>query len=85
MSNPQSIEGAARVPKPAQELAAFAAGLTRDAVPERALDLDAVMAKFMASAALAVPQDRADRIAEAVLALDRHPVADLAAALRSDG
>lgn len=35
MSNPQSIEGAARVPKPAQELAAFAAGLTRDAVPER--------------------------------------------------
>ena len=52
---------------------------------ERALDLDAVIAKFMASAALAVPQDRADRIAEAVLALDRHPVADLAAALRSDG
>lgn len=49
---------------------------------ERALDLDGVTEKFMASASLAVSRDQAERIRDAVLALDTRPVADLTAALR---
>jgi 2-methylcitrate dehydratase PrpD len=49
---------------------------------DRALDLDGVTEKFMASASLAVSRDHAERIRDAVLALDTRPVADLTAALR---
>jgi 2-methylcitrate dehydratase PrpD len=51
---------------------------------ERALDLDAVVAKFIASASLAVSTAQAERIRDAVLTLDTRPVADLAAALRTE-
>jgi 2-methylcitrate dehydratase PrpD len=51
---------------------------------ERALDLDGVTEKFMASASLAVSRDQAERIRDAVLALDARPVADLTAALRKE-
>jgi 2-methylcitrate dehydratase PrpD len=49
---------------------------------DRALDLDGVTEKFMASASLAVSREQAERIRDAVLALDTRPVADLTAALR---
>jgi 2-methylcitrate dehydratase PrpD len=51
---------------------------------ERALDLDGVVAKFSASASLAVSIAQAERIRDAVLTLDTRPVADLAAALRTE-
>lgn len=51
---------------------------------ERALTADGVSAKFMASAAMAVKRDQAERIRDAVLRLETHTVADLAALLRSD-
>lgn len=51
---------------------------------ERALDLGGVTEKFMASASLAVPRAQAERIRDAVLELDKRPVADLAATLRTE-
>ncbi len=50
---------------------------------ERAMSEDAVIAKFMASASLAIPRAQSDRIAEAVLRLEEIPVLDLMALLRS--
>lgn len=49
---------------------------------ERALPLEGVVAKFMASASLAVPQSKAEEIRDAVLALDTISAEQLAAALR---
>lgn len=51
---------------------------------DRALTADGVSAKFMASAAMAVKRDQAERIRDAVLRLETHTVAELAALLRSD-
>ena len=51
----------------------------------RALDLDAVTAKFLASASLHVPEIQARRIRDRVLNLDNIPVEELAAALRPAG
>ncbi|MGE3691467.1 MAG: MmgE/PrpD family protein [Novosphingobium sp.] len=50
---------------------------------ERAMDEAAVVAKFMASASLAVSEDQAREIAQAVLALEQCPARDLMALLRS--
>ena len=44
---------------------------------ERALSPDEVVAKFMASASLAVERDQAERIRDVVLDLENRPVADL--------
>ena len=49
----------------------------------RALDEAAVSKKFFGSAALTVPRDQAERIRDAVLTLESHPVSHLAALLRS--
>lgn len=49
---------------------------------ERAMEPDAVIAKFMASATLTQPKDRAERTCEAVLALENISARDLAATLR---
>jgi 2-methylcitrate dehydratase PrpD len=51
---------------------------------ERALTADGVSAKFLASAALTVTRDQAERIRDAVLHLETHTAADLAALLRRD-
>lgn len=50
---------------------------------ERALPLDAVVEKFMASASLAVPTSQAESIRDIVLSLEDQPVSELTAALRS--
>jgi len=50
---------------------------------ERALDEAAVSKKFLASAALTVPQAQAERVREAVLNLETHSAAEIAALLRS--
>jgi 2-methylcitrate dehydratase PrpD len=50
---------------------------------ERAMDETAVVAKFMASASLAVPEDQARQIAGAVLTLEQTDVRTLMALLRS--
>jgi len=52
---------------------------------ERAMQADAVVAKFMASATLTVPASQAERIREAVLALEQVTAAELMALLRSGG
>lgn len=49
---------------------------------ERALTSDAVVAKFMASATLACPSARAERICESVLDIERISARELATALR---
>jgi 2-methylcitrate dehydratase PrpD len=51
---------------------------------ERALDLDGVVAKFTASASLAVSTAQAERIRDAVLTIETRPVTDLTAALRTE-
>lgn len=48
---------------------------------ERALTGEEIAAKFMDNAQLVLPRDRAERIRDLVLALDRHPARELAAAL----
>jgi 2-methylcitrate dehydratase PrpD len=50
---------------------------------ERAMTPDAVAAKFMASATMTIPADQAERIRDAVLALEDTPAAELMALLRS--
>jgi 2-methylcitrate dehydratase PrpD len=50
---------------------------------ERALDEAAVSKKFLASATLTIPQAQAERIREAVLNLETHSAAEIAALLRS--
>ncbi len=50
---------------------------------ELAMDEAAVVAKFLASASLAVPEDQAREIAAAVLSLEETPVAALMALLRA--
>jgi 2-methylcitrate dehydratase PrpD len=50
---------------------------------ERALDEAAVSKKFLASAALTIPLAQAERIREAVLQLEAHSAAGIAALLRS--
>lgn len=52
---------------------------------ERALGADAVAAKFMAAATMAVPTSQAEEIRDAVLALERIGVTDLAALLHRNG
>lgn len=52
---------------------------------ERAMEADAVIAKFMASATMTVDTDQAASIRDAVLDLENIPVSDLAALLRSQG
>ena len=52
---------------------------------ERAMDADAVAAKFHETATLAVSPARAGRIRDAVLDLERIGAADLAGLLRSPG
>ncbi len=49
---------------------------------ERALDEPAVSTKFLASAALVIPRDQAERIRDAVLTLETHTASHLAALLR---
>jgi 2-methylcitrate dehydratase PrpD len=49
---------------------------------ERAMSADAVTAKFMASASLAISASQAERIRDAVLSLEDMPVAELMALLR---
>jgi 2-methylcitrate dehydratase PrpD len=51
---------------------------------ERALALEGVVAKFMASASLAVPLSKAEEVRDAVLQLDRISAEQLASALRYD-
>ncbi len=51
---------------------------------ERAMDTDAVAAKFLSSASLAIPAAKAERIRDAVLALEDVPVRELMALLRVD-
>jgi 2-methylcitrate dehydratase PrpD len=51
---------------------------------ERAMDTDAVAAKFLSSASLAIPAAQAERIRDAVLALEDVPVRELMALLRVD-
>ncbi|KRE18330.1 2-methylcitrate dehydratase [Bosea sp. Root381] len=51
---------------------------------ERALDTDAVAAKFMASASLAIDERKAAAIRDIVLDIENHSVAALATALRFD-
>jgi 2-methylcitrate dehydratase PrpD len=50
---------------------------------ERAMSRDAVAAKFMASATMTIPAAQAERIRDAVLALETVPAADLMALLRA--
>jgi 2-methylcitrate dehydratase PrpD len=50
---------------------------------ERALDVDGVTEKFLASASLAIPDDQAREIREIILDIENRPVRDLARALRS--
>ena len=52
---------------------------------ERAMDVDQVAAKFLASASLAIPADQAARIRDAVLALESTSARDLMALLRAGG
>jgi 2-methylcitrate dehydratase PrpD len=52
---------------------------------ERAMTADAVAAKFMSAAAMTVPTSQAERIREAVLALEEVAVVELMALLRSGG
>ena len=52
---------------------------------ERAMGKEGVVAKFMASAEVAVPRAHAERIRDAVLRLEAMPVRELAALLRQDG
>ncbi len=47
------------------------------------MDEAAVIAKFMASASLAVPEDQANAVAEAVLTLEQTDARTLMALLRS--
>lgn len=49
---------------------------------ERAMDADAVVEKFMASASLAFPADKAERVRDAVLDLENTTAAELMALLR---
>lgn len=51
---------------------------------ERAMEADAVAAKFMASATMTLPVPQAERIRDAVLALEDVPATDLMTLLRSD-
>lgn len=51
---------------------------------ERAMATDAVAAKFLASASLAIPLGRAERIRDAVLALEDVPAKELMALLRAE-
>jgi len=51
---------------------------------ERALSVDAVTAKFMASASLAIPAAQAERIKDAVFSLEEVPVTELMALLRGE-
>ena len=50
---------------------------------ERALNEEGVTKKFLASAALSVPRDQAERIRDAVLSLEAHTATETAALLRS--
>jgi 2-methylcitrate dehydratase PrpD len=50
---------------------------------ERAMGTEAVSAKFLSSASLAIPTDRAERIRDAVLALEDVPARELMALLRT--
>src|SRR5262249_10590062 len=50
---------------------------------ERALGEDAVCKKFLASATMTVPLTQAERIRDAVLKLETHSAAEIAALLRS--
>jgi 2-methylcitrate dehydratase PrpD len=50
---------------------------------ERAMETEAVAAKFLASASLVIPQTRAERIRDAVLALEEVPVRELMTLLRA--
>jgi 2-methylcitrate dehydratase PrpD len=50
---------------------------------ERAMETEAVAAKFLASASLVIPQTRAERIRDAVLALEDVPARELMALLRA--
>jgi hypothetical protein len=50
---------------------------------ERAMETEAVVAKFLASASLAVPAAQAERIRDLVLDLETVSARELAAALRS--
>lgn len=52
---------------------------------ERAMEPGAVIAKFIASATLTQPRDRAERVCEAVLGIERLRARDLADALRTGG
>lgn len=50
---------------------------------DRAMQADAVTSKFMATATMTIPAHQAERIRDAVLALEEVPVVDLMALLRS--
>jgi 2-methylcitrate dehydratase PrpD len=50
---------------------------------DRAMETEAVVAKFLASATMSISAARAERIRDAVLTLEEVPAADLAALLRS--
>jgi 2-methylcitrate dehydratase PrpD len=50
---------------------------------DRALDLDGVTEKFLASATLAIPEDQALEIRDLVLDIENRPLGDLAGALRA--
>lgn len=51
----------------------------------RAMKPDAVVAKFLAGASLAIPAGQAERIRDAVLDLEHVPAAQLMALLRAGG
>jgi 2-methylcitrate dehydratase PrpD len=51
---------------------------------ERAMEPDAVAAKFMASATLSIPAPQAERVRDAVMDLERRSVTELMRLLRSD-
>ena len=51
---------------------------------ERALGVDGMSRKFLASATLVLPRDQAERIRDAVLSLEEHTAAHLTALLRSE-
>ena len=50
---------------------------------ERAMGIEAVSAKFLSSASLAIPAAKAERIRDAVLALEDVPARELMALLRA--
>jgi 2-methylcitrate dehydratase PrpD len=50
---------------------------------DRALSGDEIAAKYLDNASLVMKRDQAERVMDAVLGLDAHPVSDLAAALAS--